>query len=347
MRGRHWSRKYIPGYARNPLKLAWQLLNERNPAARSALFMAVAGFGLTPLDLLLSCKERRIYLQAPIPKYPILLVCGPPRSGTTLVAQYLINHLNVAYINNLTSLFPRSPICANNVFGNWLQDSPGDYEAFYGKSRLLSGANDGLYIWDRWLGSSREIIPDRLVTGSGSGMRQFFGAMEAKYELPMVSKVNKLNTCADLVAEILPNADFLCVMRDPVFLAQSLYIARQKIMGDLNSAYGVQHHPVSSNPIEDVCLQVIFHEQQVQRQLDLLGPARFSVLSYEKFCKSPHELLTKLTNKYPEMQSRNDKVNTATSFLVSDSQRLPEEILEYMRARLNELGAGRFKGYAI
>jgi len=332
-----WWTHYIPGYAKSPFRLAWQLLKEKKPAARSAMFMAAAGASLTPLDLLFSRNERKIYAEASESSRPIILVCGPPRSGTTLVAQYLINNLDVCYLNNLTSLFPRSPVYANTIFGSWVRPNTGDYEAFYGKTRGLSGANDALYIWDRWLGSDRESIPEKLVAGSGQKMRAFFGAVESLYNLPIVSKVNKLNTCANLIAECLPNAKFICVRRNPLFLAQSLYIARAKILGDVSSAYGVQHQPSSTDPVEDVCLQVLFHEQHARRQIDLLGE-RFVVVSYEHFCDRPRELLSACVENQPELHYRRDAAPGPDRFAISRQMRVPEEIFEGLRDGLQRKG---------
>jgi len=332
-----WWQHYVPEYAKNPFRLAWQLFTEKKPAARSAMYMAAAGAALTPLDSLFSRKERQIYAQAPEPIRPIILVCGPPRSGTTLVAQYLINNLDVCYLNNLTSLFPRSPVYANTVFGRWAKSNTGDYEAFYGKSRGLSGTNDALYIWDRWLGSNREKVPGKLVAGSGQSMRAFFGAVERLYNLPIVSKVNKLNTCANLVAECLPNAKFICVRRNPLFLAQSLYIARAKIMGDVSLAYGVQHQPSSADPIEDVCLQVLFHEQKAKRQTELLGD-RFAIVSYEQFCEEPSELLEFCVENQTELQYRRDVRPGTEKFTISRQLRVPEEVFEGLRDGLQSKG---------
>jgi len=305
--------------------------------------MAAAGIVATPVDILFARKERRIYGQASDPQHTTVLVCGPPRSGTTLVAQHLINSFDVGYLNNLSSLFPRSPIYANKVFGTRIKQNIGDYDAFYGKSRSLSGANDGLYVWDRWLGGNREAIPGQLVSDSGPRMRKFFGAMENLYNRPIVNKVNRLNTCAILVAEHLPNAQFICVRRDPLFLAQSLYIARSEIMGDLNSAYGVRHHPRSSDPVEDVCLQVIFHERQAQRQLATLGSARFLIVSYEGFCRNPQELLERISREHADLKFRANAKPDA-SFSVSEKRRLPESILERMRERLSALYTDRITG---
>ena len=68
-----------------------------------------------PADFALSPFERRLTQSVTVPRHPLILVCGAPRSGTTVVYQTLVNHLPVAYFSNLTALFPRSPLAAQRL----------------------------------------------------------------------------------------------------------------------------------------------------------------------------------------------------------------------------------------
>jgi hypothetical protein len=336
-----WWHRYIPAHASNPLTLAVKLFKAGRPAARSAMYMAAAGIAATPFDIALRPFERREYERASRPTAPVILVVGPPRSGTTLVAQYLINQFDVCYLNNLTSLFPRSPIVINKMLGRFFKLRPGDYDAFYGKSRGLAGPNDALSIWDRWLGRDRDRVPTALEPGADIAIEQFFGALNDLYGLPVVNKVNRLNTCAHLVSDLLPNAQFLCMQRDPLLLAQSLYVARDFISGNMEAAYGVQHaNSVDDDPVEDVCRQVLFHESQAQREQELIGKDRFEFISYEAFCKNPRGLTNHLAEKHAEMALRAGDMPESQSFTISDKRKLPEDIFERMRSRLSELGAG-------
>ena len=268
--------------------------------------MAVAGLLLIPVDYLLGPWERRIYATASKPNKPLIIVVGPPRSGTTLVAQYLINRFSVGYLNNLTSLFPRSPIAANRLFMSADSFRRGDYRAFYGKSRKLSGANDGLYIWDRWLGPDRARVPERLLK-SHSELSEFFGALMDFVDRPIVNKINRLNTCANLVVDELENVSFVCLHRDPLFLAQSLYLARTEILGDVNSPYGTEHdNRHLDDPIEDVCQQVLFHEQCARKQRQILGEDRFSIVSYDSFCEAPEAFAMAIAARFPTLELRED-----------------------------------------
>jgi hypothetical protein len=258
------------------------------------------------------------------------------------VAQYLINQFEVCYLNNLTSLFPRSPITINRLLGRVFKLRSGDYDAFYGKSRGLAGPNDALYLWDRWLGSNREQVPASLEAEADVAIKQFFGALQDLYGLPVVNKINRLNTCANLVGSVLPNAYFLCMQRDPLLLAQSLYIARDYISGDMSTPYGVQHSdPIPDDPAEDVCRQVIFHEDQALHQQQLLGSDRFEFFSYEDFCRNPAGLSELLASKFSSMRYRASRSSDWQTFEVSNKRKLPEEIFQRLRSRLAELEAGK------
>lgn len=336
-----WVGRHVPRQFANPFKLALDLLREPNPAARSALFMAGFGLALTPLDMALAPFERRLYQRAPAPQWPVILVAGPPRSGTTLVSQTLINRLDVAYPNNLTALFPRAPVLANRLLRRLVRPRPGSYEAFYGKSTGLAGANDGLHIWDRWLGADRTLVPRELAAGSATNLPRFFGALQALYGRPVVNKVNRLNTCASLVAPVLPQAYFILLQREPLMLAQSLYVAREKIVGDLSRAYGVQHPAACpDDPVEDVCRQVLFHETEMMRQCALMPRERFMVLSYEEFCARPGALVARVLRMMPSIAGRGTEPERLEPFRISRRQQLPPATLARMRERLADLGAG-------
>ncbi|MGH7701967.1 MAG: sulfotransferase, partial [Gemmatimonadales bacterium] len=202
--------RFIPEHFHDPFGLALRLLRTRDPAALFAMESALAGALLTPLDLLLQAAERRRYQAAESPRLPMIFVCGPARSGTTLVAQTLMRHLPVAYINNLTAVFPRSPLTANALFGRLIGPPRISYGSYYGRTQHWSGPNDGLHLWDRWLGKDRTAIRSSLTEEETTAMRRFFGALEQATGKPLVNKNNSLNACANVVARTLEGSHFLC-----------------------------------------------------------------------------------------------------------------------------------------
>jgi hypothetical protein len=287
--------RFLPAHFHDPLGLARRLVRSGHPAARFAMAAALGGVIAWPLDRLLEPFERRRYRRAPRPSRPLVLVCGAPRSGTTIVALTLIRYLPVAYFPNLTSLFPRAPLTAMALFGGVLPPERRPLENYYGRTAGLGGPNDALYVWDRWLGPDRMTVPSRLSPEQIAAMRRFVGAAEAFFGCPLVAKNNALHASAHLVAEALPEARFLCLEREPVALAQSLLRARLEIHGADTIAYGLSapgaRYAAADRVLESVARQVVFHERIAAAQRARLGPDRFRTISYEEFCAAPAPLV--------------------------------------------------------
>ncbi len=329
---------YIPQGPQKPLRLALSLLFSKNPAARSALYFAIGGLAMAPLDLLLKPFENSFVHRYDRPKLPIFLVAGPPRSGTSLVAQYLVNVFDVSYLNNLTSLFPRSPLTINRIWGRNSISNTGDYDAFYGRSKNFSGFNDALYIWDRWLGRNRSEVPNVLAHGSEFDMPSFFAALEALYSKPIVGKVNRLNVCASIVAPYLPTAKFLFVKRDPLFLAQSLLVARERIVGNMSLPYGVNHSDADpSDPVTDVCRQVKFHFDSMRREANAIPPDNILWVQYEDFCANPVKVAEKIKSETTELGYRKNINSQPTSFNISDKRTLSAQTFERLQKLIEDM----------
>lgn len=284
--------RFVPAHFHDPVGLARRLLGSGDSDAYAAMGHAALGVLCSPLDVLLAPSERRLYASAPVPVLPQLFVCGPPRSGTTLVAQALIAHLPVAWLSNLGAIFPRAPLRAMTLVGRRLPPWRASYRSYYGRSRALGAPNDSLALWDRWLGADRTRIRTALTAAESDAMVRFFGALEALTHRPLVAKNNNLNLQAGPVAAALPTARFLCLDREPAYLAQALLLARRDIHGDAAVPYGL--HPgadSADDPIASVCRQVVRHRRAARELAAQLGPARARVIDYEWFCANPREAM--------------------------------------------------------
>jgi len=329
-------KRIVPSNFNNLFGLAKRLIQSKSTAGRAAMLYSILGILMIPLDWCFQFSERKLYKKSSEPKLPLIFVCGPPRSGTTLVSQVLIKHLPVSYFNNLTSIFPKSPIVANKIFGRFTKKNNTDitFKSLYGRTSNIWAPNDALYLWDRWTGASREEIPKEISTVNRTEMRNFFGAVEQNTGKPLVNKNNKLNTYANMIAEILDTAYFICLDRDPVFLAQSQLIASRFIHGDENTPYGPRFEAIKKNQnapnvdaVEQVCKQVIIHRETMYKQLNLIGEKRFIIVPYEDFCADPAKWVCKISDEIlkhrldPEMirkdlqplkVSKNIKINEVT-----------------------------------
>jgi hypothetical protein len=302
---------------------------------------ALLGLAAIPLDVLLQFAEQRRYRKAEAPRLPLIFICGAPRTGTTLAEQVLINNLPVAFINNLTAVFPRSPLTANLIFRPRVPSQGVAYRSYYGKTVGFGGPNDGLHLWDRWLGPDRTTIRSSLTPAEQEGMRRFFGAMQAITGRSIVAKNNALNACASLVSEVFARAYFICMERDPVYLAQSQLQARRDIQGREDVPYGLTGaagSPSSSaDPIEDACRQVFFHHTIAREQQRRIGAERFWLVRYETFCQDPSALVDDVASRilgHPPTAPD----GRLPAFAVSNKARIEPERLQRIASTLARLG---------
>jgi Sulfotransferase family len=332
--------RYVPGHFNNPLGLAARLIRTGDRAAFYAMWTAAVGLALTPLDMILAWRERELYARAADPEQPIVLVCGPSRAGTTLTEQVLITSTHPTYLNNLSALFPRSPIIANRALASLVADPDGEFHFYYGKSVGLAGLNDALYLWDLWMGAEHRSRPPTTNTRLQlDKMRRFFGALQQEHLRPVVNKNNHLNCCAHLVAPALPTAVFLCLRRSPEHLAQSLLRARRDIHGDLTVPYGIGC-PVDEEgvrPIESVCRQVLYHERMARWQQEQLGPDRFRIVEYEELCRNPHTFASETYEEFLVGTGHPPTREGLTSFEPSTRLRVAQEEYDEILATLGRI----------
>lgn len=343
-RGAHAHPNLLPPNFQDPGRLFLRLMRTRNSAA----YFAVAHTGLAvlaaPLDVVLARAERDLYARAEPPKKPLVFIGGAPRSGTTILDQVLIGSLPVTYFNNLTAVFPRAPIMANRIFRRWLHKPPLGFDNFYGRTTGFAGRNDGLHLWDRWLGNDRYRPPTHLEPALADDMRRFFGAYEAAFGGPLVNKNNAVAICADVVAAALPTAHFLCVRREPLYAVQSLLITREFIQGKREAPYGAGDPQYAGrpgvDPIEEVCAQVLYHERRMEEHRRTLGPARFWVIEYEEFCRAPHVVVERVADEILGITIDRAAVRAALPPLkTTNRSKLPPHDRERIEATLARLGA--------
>jgi len=324
----------IPSHFRDPLGLALRTLRSGRHG-RFAVYLAGLNLLATPLDLALAVCERKLYARAGTPDLPIAFVCGPPRSGTTLVANAIARATKTSYFTNMTAVFPRAPITASRLFRAAPRNDKLTLRSHYGRTAGFRGWNDGLHLWDRWLGRERQAVQHHIGQRRAAEMVRFFGALEEWSGLPLVTKNNALNAHAALVAKHLPTATFICLEREPLYLAQSLLLARSYIHGDEMTPYGLDDGDRSpaSDPISDVCRQVRYHESLAAEQAIRLGPERFRILSYEDFCRDPQEAVHAIAREVLQTSADSDRV--PASLDASRSQRVPDHVFRLLRIQLD------------
>lgn len=281
--------------------LVRRMIASRDPAAYAALARYVLRILNVPADLLLSRTERRLLRREVEPeRFPVLLVVGGSRTGTTLVSQVLARHLDVAATTNLVEVFPRSPITASRLLGA-LDDHPAatrEYRSYYGKTRRLGDPCDAFDIWNRWLGTDRYRPVERLSEQAASEMRRFFAVWACLAGRPVLNKNNRNTGMMGEIATALPAARFVVVRRDPLYAAQSLLLAREAAHGDRGSAWGFAAAAGGADPLEAVADQVAQVARTLEREEVKVGESRLVRVDYERLCADPEAIVRAVGDRF-------------------------------------------------
>lgn len=276
----------------DPIGLVRRMLTSGNKAAYNALFYEGLRIGAIPLDFALKFVERRQLSKELSTQHPVVLIAGAPRSGTTLVYQALAAYLDVSCPTNLTAMLPNSSLTTARL-QSWIPiNQQPDFSNFYGQTSRLHGPNDAFHLWNRWLGKDRYCPADSMTDRTAREMNQFLTAWTTAFDKPFLNKNNRNAFAIELLAQHVPSARFVVVRRNPMYVAQSLIIARQKVQGDKTKGWGLQS--TSSTPeddplgyVDDVCRQILSIDTKLNRQLKTVNPERIVELTYEGFCEDP------------------------------------------------------------
>lgn len=320
---------FIPAHINDPIGLVARLWASEQRAARFTLVLTALGIILSPIDWLCSFFARHV---RPFKKTcltsstilerqqsgPHIFICGPARSGTTLVYQVLADQLDVAFTSNRATLLPRSqrlliwlaqrgyikrkPALSDEQ----LPDTNADYQNYYGKISGFSGPNEANALWNQWVEPDAADYRTVVTLAGMQDAAEYYSLLSMAINKPTLAKNNNANVFANELHRHLPNSYFICMRRGTQFLAESLIRARLEINGDITHSYGVvdtgmlyncDKDITSVNPYSDVLDQIEYlDELAVHQQLEI-GPDRFWIVDYEMFCDNPAGLLDRVRSE--------------------------------------------------
>ncbi len=281
------TRGYLNNF-RDPLGLAKRMLLSANPAAYWSLSREALRPVVRPLDMLMSRRERRLLDTPRELNHPILLVVGPPRSGTTVLYQLLASTMETTWFPNVSEMFPRAPISATRMFTR--NRAARGMSSFYGQTPGLSSPNDGFHVWNRWLGDDR--YEPTLRPGAEQQMLQFLATWTHTFNRPLLNKNNRNTLAMAALSRVLPNAKFVVLTREPSDIVRSLIRAREFVQGSRSRAWGLAAMETDdeSDPlryVDDVCDQVGSIEERLRQELCETDASRVFEVDFDKMCESP------------------------------------------------------------
>ena len=228
-------------------------------------------------------------------RHPVFII-GAPRTGSTLLFQAMLGQFSLSYISNAMALMPSLmtrfckiwPRLAVNYDGNIRQSQ-------YGFVPGMFSPNEAGRLCRKWFeedGNEKDAI---------CTMASLFSITRYPVLIKNIFNSNRLGN----IRKIFPESRFIFIKRDPLFAAQSILIARKKIMGSYEQWWSIRpdgyRRVIGRSPFYQVLWQIQSIEDKILN--DLKG--EMITVCYEDFCQSP-DLVLKTIEDEIGLQRRRD-----------------------------------------
>ena len=242
---------------------------------------------------------------------PQLFILGLPRSGTTIVYQYVVHRLKIAYFTNGVGKYHLSPCLVtffqNRIYGNYKSD----FKSNYGKVKGPVAPREAGGFWSRFFGIEQYILYQDVGVSHINRLQNTIACIQHIFDdKPFVNKNVKHLLRIDALSKIFPNSFFLVVNRDLNDVALSNIRGRYKLLNDPKqwwSAKPPNFEELKNLPVaKQIASQLTTLRNKMESDLSELPYKRIIRVNYERFCKEPEYLTRKLESFFASVSYRNE-----------------------------------------
>lgn len=238
---------------------------------------------------------------------PVFIV-GLPRSGTTLLYQLLLNYFDWIYLPASLDYFYSSPVSICRLQRRLFpQGSTLNYQSEYGISHASSFSAklwspvEGHRVWQRWFSEEpTHYHGSSLSPGAIHEMRCMVAGLMAIAGQPFLNKNPRHSMRLLALSQAFPDALFIVLNRDLLYVAQSLYLARirERPKPDPNDDWwGTKPKEYLNLRHEDPMTQAAGQAKAIASELSQqLAACKNSYIeyNYDDVCRHPERVLDEL-----------------------------------------------------
>jgi hypothetical protein len=285
--------------------------------------------------------ERTLIANIPAVRTPILFFSYAPRSGSTVISQYLAKTGEFHYVSNYIARFWLSPYFAGLVekkldMRNMNESSIG-FDSRYGVTRSIVEPHEFGFFWNRWLPYSEKThrlsVLERKKIRKNE-LKKEINALASLYDKPFFVKNGIAGINAGVMAELFPTARFLVIKRKHEYTAQSLLETRNSLYGNINEWWSLRptHYLIIKDlaPYEQVVKQVTEIYEDIEEELSGYKD-RVYYVDYEVFCEKPVEVMEAIFNFLDYCPSEEWKMSVPHSLNLANRIRIEKKEFERIR----------------
>lgn len=259
-------------------------------------------------NLLQPFEHKKIFsAQIKENNYVPVFIIAPPRSGSTLSYQLMVNFLQTCYFSNLSNIMYLCPVFVSYLSKNiGVNNPPVRFESYHGTTNAWNEPSIGLNIWGRWFEKDQSF--DAKCSLNEKSMFMLRGTVHGLQNVffrPFVGKWQGFNSNLESINTAFPDCMFIRVSRDYKAIARSILKAREDIgsryqwFSSRTSAYS-NIISTTQDPITQICAQIIQVEKDLDDFISKTDRKRVVTVNYDEICQSPKAFLFNFVSSYYE-----------------------------------------------
>ncbi len=233
-----------------------------------------------------------------LPAHESVFVIGAPRSGTTLLSQFICAAFDVGYVDNLMACFWKAPVYGAMLSRKLLKHRVITSRSEFGATKLATDPHEFGGFWRSMLNYQDMTQQGECDSASLNDLAVKLDQISKVFALPMIYKVFQLTWHMVEYQKLRPQTRWVWVHRDVERNALSLLKFREHLHGDRSK--WASSRPLSAdlitfaNPFQEVVYQVLAINAWIRKQLAQIDPHLFCEVEFESFTTQPLKSLNTL-----------------------------------------------------
>jgi len=315
------------------LKTSEKNLFPHKSGATQILNLAVS-WALLPIEKILTSTR---YAE----DYQVCFIIGPPRSGTTLLFEYLTSEFECAYLSNIAQRLYRAPVAATYFFRYAIRKRIGTFNSKYGQLTGLAAPSENGRIWRYWIPEASPYFAS-MSNLSAQGLRGKISGLCRILGSPMIVKYLHFQSEIPRLKEYFPNAVFIHLERDWAENVRSILRARYKLNAGSGETKWFSARPTgwenytNCDPVEQACAQVILCHADSYRNLS--NSQNAINITYENLCNNQNETLEQIETLFRNNgYSYKRRFRVTSAFTVRPQERFDQSTEDQIQKTLERL----------
>lgn len=247
-------------------------------------------------------------------KSPQIFIIGLPRSGATLIYQYIIHRLHVAYFTNGAGNRPYIPCLTIFFQKTFRKPYVSDFKSNYGRIAGPMAPREAGRIWSKFFEPDKYEDFDNISENKRKRLLNLISCVQKVFgDVPFVNKNVRNALHIDALAKIFPKSQFLVVERNIEDVALSILRARKLTHGDYNIWFSVK--PRNYEQIKNLSIpDQIYHQikditECINQSIKHLQPTRVNKIQYEDFCRNPEIVIDLYKDIFKDVKEKNPPIS--------------------------------------